>query len=55
MMKKPDDNHYLQIKASGVEVTARGPLAIYALYVLVFAALTFGLVLGWWNFLAAWP
>lgn len=51
-MKTTDNNHYLKIRASGVEVTARGPLAIVVL--LLVALVASGLVLGWWHLPAAW-
>jgi hypothetical protein len=44
-MKNPDDNHFLHIKANGVEVTASGRLAIYGAPVVV---------IGWRILSAAW-
>ncbi len=51
-MKSPDDNHFLHIKANGVEVIASGRLAIYvALFIALGAPVV---VIGWRILSAAW-
>ena len=52
-MKANDRNHYLKIRAKGVEVIASGPLAIRALVLFLVALVAFGLAMGWSQLLTA--